>query len=280
MKIRFLICSLFTISFYSMKAQDNFSVNMNLKTEPTNKINFSDMGISFKANKELNGKSKISNTLEYSHLKVNYKIEDFESHENPTQFNQLQNQFKFTQSITQTTKLDFTITPTANFQQSFEISDVTILGSFAINQHLNSNTDLSIGVSRTAAFGYPKFIPILALNYKINNESSLAIGFPDSKISYSNNTRNKFSLTNSFNGNFYNLDSQVNLNNEAAKASLSQMTSAIEYERNVDRNWFLNFKAGYNFSKKYILIDNDNHEVYDFNTGNGYILGIGIKYKQ
>lgn len=280
MKIRFLICSLFTISFYSMKAQDNFSVNMNLKTEPTNKINFSDMGISFKANKELNGKSKISNTLEYSHLKVNYKIEDFESHENPTQFNQLQNQFKFTQSITQTTKLDFTITPTANFQQSFEISDVTILGSFAINQHLNSNTDLSIGVSRTAAFGYPKFIPILALNYKINNESSLAIGFPDSKISYSNNTRNKLSLTNSFNGNFYNLDSQVNLNNEAAKASLSQMTSAIEYERNVDRNWFLNFKAGYNFDKKYILIDNDNHEVYDFNTGNGYTLSIGIKYKQ
>lgn len=280
MKIRFLICSLFTISFYSMKAQDNFSVNMNLKTEPTNKISFNDMGISFKANKELNGKSKISNTLEYSHLKVNYKIEDFESHENPTQFNQLQNQFKFTQSITQTTKLDFTITPTANFQQSFDISDVTILGSFAINQHLNSNTDLSIGVSRTAAFGYPKFIPILALNYKINNESSLAIGFPDSKISYSNNTRNKFSLTNSFNGNFYNLDSQVNLNNEATKASLSQMTSAIEYERNVDRNWFLNFKAGYNFNRKYILIDNDNHKVYDFNTGNGYILGIGIKYKQ
>ncbi|MNR51378.1 hypothetical protein D3C85_1710460 [compost metagenome] len=58
------------------------------------------------------------------------------------------------------------------------------------------------------------------------------------------------------------------------------MTSAVEYERNVDRNWFLNFKAGYDFNKKYILIDNDNHEVYDFNTGNGYILGIGIKYKQ
>lgn len=280
MKIRFLICSFFTISFLSMKAQDNFSVNMNLKTEPTDKINFNETGISVKVNKEINSKSKISNSLEYSHLNINYETEDFESLENPTQFNQLQNQFKFTQSITQTTKLDFTITPTANFQQSFDISDVTILGSFEINQHLNSDTDLSIGVSRTTVFGYPKFMPVLAINYKINKESSLSIGFPDSKISYSNNTRNKFSLTNIFNGNFYNLDSQINLNKEATKASLSQMTSAIEYERNVDRNWFLNFKAGYNFNKKYILIDNDNNEVYDFNTGNGYILGIGIKYKQ
>ena len=58
------------------------------------------------------------------------------------------------------------------------------------------------------------------------------------------------------------------------------MTSAFEYERNVDKNWFLNFKAGYDFNKKYNLIDNDNHKVYDFNTGNGYVLGIGIKYKQ
>ncbi|MBF4466500.1 DUF6268 family outer membrane beta-barrel protein [Flavobacterium sp. LC2016-12] len=280
MKIRFLICSIFTISFYSMKAQDNFSVNMNLKTEPTDKINFNETNISIEASKKINGKSKVSNTLEYSHLKVNYETEDFESLENPTQFNQLQNQFKFTQNVTKTTELNFIITPTANFEQNFDISDVTFLGSFEINQHLNFNTDLSIGVSRATVFGYPKFMPFLALNYKINNESSLSIGFPDSKISYSNNIRNKLSITNSFNGNFYNLDSQINLNKEATKVSLSQMTTALEYERNVDRNWFLNFKAGYNFNKKYILIDNDNHEVYDFNTGNGYILGIGIKYKQ
>lgn len=263
-----------------MKAQDNFSVNMNLKTEPTVKINFNETNIIIKANKKINGKSKVSNTLEYSHLKVNYETEDSESLENPTQFNQLQNQFKFTQNVTKTTELNFIITPTANFEQNFDISDVTFLGSFEINQHLNFNTDLSIGVSRATVFGYPKFMPFLALNYKINNESSLSIGFPDSKISYSNNIRNKLSITNSFNGNFYNLDSQINLNKEATKVSLSQMTTALEYERNVDRNWFLNFKAGYNFNKKYILIDNDNHEVYDFNTGNGYILGIGIKYKQ
>lgn len=123
-------------------------------------------------------------------------------------------------------------------------------------------------------------MPLLSLNYIINNAGSLSIGFPDSRISYANNIRNKFSLSNSFNGNFYHLDSQNNLNNNATKVSLSQMTTALEYERNVDKNWFLNFKAGYDFDKKYNLIDTDNHKVYDFNTGNGYVLGIGIKYKQ
>lgn len=280
MKILFLICSLFTISFYSMKAQEKLSVDMNLKTEPTDKINFNETNVSFKINKKINTKSKVTNTLEYSHLNVNYELGSFGSFENPDRFNQLQNQFEFLQNVSKTTDLNFTITPTANFQQNLGISDITILGSFEVHQKLGSKTDLNFGAARTAVFGYPKFMPVLSLNYQLNDKSSLLIGFPDSKISYSNNSRNKFNLTNSFNGNFYNLDSQINLNKEATKISLSQMTSAFEYERNVDRNWFLNFKGGYNFNKKYTLIDRDNHEVYNFNIGNGYVLGIGIKYKQ
>jgi hypothetical protein len=263
-----------------MKAQEKLSVDMNLKTEPTNKINFNETNISFKINKEINAKSKITNTLKYSHLNVNYDLGSSESFENPDRFNQLQNQFEFSQNVLKTTELKFTVTPTANFQQNFGISDMTILGSFEIQQHVSPTVDLSFGAARTAAFGYPKFIPVLSLNYKLNDKSNLLIGFPDSKLSYSNNARNKFNLTNSFNGNFYHLDSQINLSKDAAKASLSQMTSAFEYERNVDSNWFLNFKAGYNFNKKYTLIDSDNHEIYNYNTGNGYILSIGIKYKQ
>lgn len=280
MKIPFLICALFTISFYSMKAQEKLSVDMNLKTEPTDKINFNETNISFKINNEINTKSKLSNTLKYSHLNVNYELGSFESFENPDHFNQLENQFEFSQNVSKTTALKFTVTPTANFQQNFGISDLTILGSFEVYQKLGSKTDLNFGVARSTVFGYPKIIPVLSLNYRINDKSNMLIGFPESKAEYSNNARNKFMLTNRFNGNFYNLDSQINLTREAAKMNLSQMTSAFEYERNVDKNWFLNFKAGYDFNKKYTLIDNDNHTVYDFNSGNGYILGIGIKYKQ
>nr|MBU3861251.1 hypothetical protein [Flavobacterium sp. MC2016-06] len=280
MKIRFLICLVFSISFLGMKAQENFSAAVNYKTEPTENINFNEINVSLLFNKKIGSKSTITNTLEYSNLKVDYDLDRYESFENLDQLNQIQNKFQFAHDITDKTKLIFSVTPTANFQQNLDFSDLTVLGSFEIQQQLNSKIAINIGAARSTAFGYPRFMPVLSLNYKINDQSGVLIGFPNSRISYSNNERNKFSLTNSFNGNFYHLDTQNYLTDTASKAVLSQMTSAFEFERNVDTNWFLNFKAGYDFNKKYNLIDNDNHKVYDFNTGNGYILGIGIKYKQ
>jgi len=280
MKARFLIWVIFSISFFNMNAQENFSVNMNLKTEPTDKIDFNESSIGIKFSKELNAKNQITNTLEYSSLKVNYDVISFKNTEDLDQFNKIENKFEIKHEISNATKLELAITPSANFQQNLDASDFSLFGSFDISQQLNSKTTLKIGVARSAIFGYPKFIPTLSVNYQMNDHSNMLLGFPDSNISYSNNIRNKFSLTNSFNGTFYHLHTPNNFYENANKASLSQMTSAFEYERNVTKNWFLNFKAGYDFNKKYNLQDNDNHRIYDFNTGNGYILGIGIKYKQ
>lgn len=279
MKIRLLIGALFLISFLNMKAQEKFSVNAKLKTEPTDKINFNETGIDVSFNAAINSKNQIKNTAEYSNLKVNYDEGVFKAFENPDEFNLIKNKFEFTHEISNT-KLNLALTPTANFQRNLDFSDVTLLGSFEINQKLNSKTNIGFGVTRSTVFGYPQFLPTLFLQYKVNDKSAVLIGFPDSKISYSNNIRNAFSLTNSFNGNFYNLDRSFTEMNNGTKISTSQMTTALEYERNVDKNWFINFKAGYDFNKKYNILDSDNHTVYDFNTGNGYILGIGIKYKQ
>lgn len=280
MKTRFLICSFFLISIFNMKAQENFSVKANVKTEPTDKIKFNETNIGITFTKEISSKNKITNTLEYSNLKVNYELDSNITYENLDQFNQIQNKFEFSHELSKTTNLNFSITPTVNFQSNLDSNDFTLLGSFKVQQQLSSKTFVSIGVARTTFFGSPKFLPTVSLDYKVNNEASVLIGFPDSKISYSNNIRNKFSINNSFNGNFYHLDAENNLSNNASKVSLSQITTSLEYERNVDKNWFLNFKAGYDFNKKYNLIENDNHKVYDFNTGNGYVLGVGIKYKQ
>lgn len=280
MKTRFLIWFFFLISIFNMKAQENFSVNMNIKTEPTDKIDFTETNIGVLFSKKINTRNKIANTLAYSNLKVNYELGSFTMYDNLDGFNQIQDKLEFSHEISNATNLKFSITPTANFQSNLDASDFSVLGSFEVNQKLNSKTNITVGAARTTVFGYPRFMPVLSLNYNLNKDAAITIGFPDSRISYANNIRNKFSLSNSFNGNFYHLDTQDNPNNTASKVSLSQMTSAIEYERNVDKNWFLNFKAGYDFDKKYNLIDNDNHKVYDFNTGNGYVLGIGIKYKQ
>ncbi len=279
MKVRFLICSLFLIPFLGLKAQENFGATANLKTEPTDKINFGETNMSIFYRKKIGTKSTIANTLEYSNLKVNYEFNPYNIYADQDKFNQVQNKFEYSSEITEKTKWQLSIVPTANFQSKLDFSDITALGSLEISQQLSSKLNVIIGAGRTSIFGVPKFTPIVAFDYKMNEKTDFKIGFPESRISYSNNDRNKFSLTNGFNGNFYHLD-QKDADNNAEKAVLSQMTSALEYERNVSRNWFLNFKAGYDFNKKYNLLDSNNHKVYDYNTGDGYVLGIGIKYKQ
>ncbi len=263
-----------------MKAQETFSANVNLKTEPTDKIDFNESSVSVLFSKKINSKNQLTNTTGYSKLNINYELGEFPSYENLDQFNQFQNKTDYSFQASDKTKLKFSVTPMFSFQENLDISDFTLLGSFEVNQQLNSKTNITVGAARSTIFGTPKFIPLLAINYIMSEKSKISVGFPDSKISYSNNIRNNFSLTNSFNGSFYNLDQKSNSNYDASKMSLSQMTSAFEYERNVDSNWFLNFKAGYDFNKKYKLTDSEDRTVYNFNTGNSYIFGIGIKYKQ
>jgi hypothetical protein len=280
MKIRFLTVVLFLLSFFTMKAQEKLSVDLNIKTESADKINFNQTSIGITFDKELSPKIDLTNKLKYSNLNIKYDLGSFTSFENLDQFNQLQYEFGISHQITNSAKLNFSMTPTANFQRNITFSDLSLLGNIEVNLQLNPNTNINIGVARATVFGSPKFIPTLAIAYKVNNTSSLLIGFPDSKISYANNIRNKFSLSNSFNGNFYHLDTEVNLPTTPTKVNISQMTSAFEYERNVDKNWFMNFNVGSDFNKKYHLVEGHDHELYDFNIPKGYVLGIGIKYKQ
>lgn len=280
MKRKVLVWVLFWISFLNMKAQEKLAVDFNLKTEPTQEINFNETNASIAVYKKINDKNEITNKTEYTNLKIKYDARTYYDFENLNQFNQIQNKFGISHKVSEATTLNFSVRPTINFQQNLNISDVTLLGSFQLKQQLNSKTGLNIGVERSTIFGTPKFIPTLSISGKINDQTNILIGFPDTGISYSNNERNKFSISNTFNGNFYNLDESPEPYSNAAKISTSQITTALDYERNMDKNWFVNFKAGYNFNKQYHLLDENNHKLYDFNSGNGYTLSIGIKYKQ
>jgi hypothetical protein len=280
MKIKVLVWLVFLVCTLSGKSQEKISVDFSLKNEATDEIKFNEANGVISVTAKLNDKNEITNKLEYTNLRIKYEMGAYDSFENLNQFNRIQNEFKISHTVSDAAKLNLAITPTINFQQNLGISDANVLGSFQLNQQLNSKIALNIGFERSTVFGSPKFIPTLSFSGKINNQSSLLIGFPDSKISYSNNERNKFSLSNRFNGSFYNLDKPHTIYDTATKISTSQVTTAIEYERNVDKNWFINFKAGYDFDKKYNLLDKNNHKLYDFNTGNGSVLSIGIKYKQ
>ncbi|GGE97673.1 hypothetical protein GCM10011518_03830 [Flavobacterium limi] len=262
-----------------MKAQEKLAVDFSLKTESTEEINFNETNAGISVSKKINDKNKITNRIEYTNLKIKYEEGVYNDFENLNQFNQIQNKFEISHKVSGAKKLILSVKPTINFQQNLDISDMTVLGSFQLKQQLNSKIDLNIGVERSTILGTPKFIPTLSFSGKIN-QVYILIGFPYAAISYSNNERNKFSINNNFNGNFYNLNKSLESYSNAAKISTSQMTTAFEYERNMDKNWFINFKAGYDFDKQYHLLDDNNHKLCDFNAGNRYILNFGIKYKQ
>ena len=58
----------------------------------------------------------------------------------------------------------------------------------------------------------------------------------------------------------------------------SKLDNIFKESNNLPEEYQKKFQE--DFNKKYNLIDSDNPKVYDFNSGNGYVLGIGIKYKQ
>ncbi|URM38468.1 hypothetical protein [Flavobacterium anhuiense] len=156
MKVRFLVCSLFLISFLGLKAQENFSAAVNFKTEPTEKINFSETNIAVFYQKKLGTKSKIANTLEYSNLKVNYELNPYDFYADEDKFNQVQNKFEYSSEIAEKTKWLISIIPTANFQSKLDFSDVTVLGSLEIIQQIGSKLSVIAGVGRTSIFGAPQ----------------------------------------------------------------------------------------------------------------------------
>ena len=63
-------------------------------TEPTDKINFNETNIGVSFNTKIGTKNKITNTLEYSNLNVNYDLGSYKTYENLDRFNQIQNKLE------------------------------------------------------------------------------------------------------------------------------------------------------------------------------------------
>ncbi|MCV9928505.1 DUF6268 family outer membrane beta-barrel protein [Flavobacterium sp. LS1R49] len=280
MKIKTLISLLFMVPIFTISAQNGLAVDLNISTEPADKITLNETRFGISVFKDISDKNKITNTLQYKNTEAKYDIENYDFKNNYNPYNAIKNTLILSHQLTEKTTVNLEVEPTLNFQKNIGISDLSILGGIEVSRMFNKNSSVTIGVKRTSALGLPQIIPVFSFYHKINSDATMLIGFPNTAFTYSNNERNTFSLTNQFNGDFYNLDNSKYIeNNTVTKVSLSKITTALQYERNMDKNWFVNLKAGYDFNKKYQLSNHDDNEVYDFNIGNGYIFNIGIKYK-
>lgn len=269
------------ISILNASAQSGYYLELNIKTQSTKKITINETGIELAFFRNIDSKNKVTNTFNYKNIGVNYSLQNYDLQNSLNQFTSFGNDFELSHQLTRKTVVNLNINPTVNFESNFGISDLSILGGLEVNHFFNPKSTISIGIKRMTLFGIPEILPTFSFSHQINQNTFVKIGFPNATIHFSDNIQNSFSFTNSFNGIFFNLDYPKVLNdlNTATKISFSQMTSALEYQRNMDSNWLVSLKGGYEFNKKYNLTNKSSESKFDFNSTNGYIFNIGIKYK-
>jgi hypothetical protein len=280
MKTKICAILLFLFSVLQATSQSRYSLELNIKTEPTEKITKNQTEIGFGFIKNIDSKNKITNTFRYKKTGIVYELERYNLQDDLHSFSSFENDFNITHTLNKTTHVNIEIKPTINFEENLGISDINLLASLEINHSFNTSNSLSIGIKRNALFGKLEILPSLSLMHIINTNTFVEIGFPNSQLSYSNNYKNTFLIKNRFQGAVYNLDLSENTNYvNATKMTYSQMATTFEYQRNIDRYWSLNFKGGYEFDNKYYLTDDQADLKYNFNNKNGYIFNIGINFK-
>lgn len=281
MKLKYFTTLVFMISILKITAQSGYSLELNVNTIPTEEItkNETGIGISFLSN--LDSKNKITNSINYKNSGLKFNLDNYYSVDNKNNYNRIENNLEFKHHLNEKVGLDFEFKTIAAFENSLDFSDVGFFGGAGIQYSYSEKSSIYLGIKRNTLLGKAEVLPAIAFNSKLNAKTDLTVGFPYSKIQYSNNERNVFSLKNTFNGEYYQLDQTktISSNLSASRMSFSQMTTALEYERNVDGNWFMSFQGGYQFNKKYRLTDNRGTTKFNFDANDGYLLNIGIKYK-
>lgn len=281
MTIKTITKLLFMLSVLNVSAQSEYTVEMNIKNQAAKSITTNETGGKITIFKNIDTKNKITNSFRYNKLGVSYPLENYDLQDNLRLFNSFENDFEMAHQLNSKTTVNLEIKPTVNFEKDLGISDVSLLGGIEVAYAYNPKNTIRAGIKRTTVLGKPETLPTLSFTHKLNEKTFMTLGFPDSQISYSNNSRNTFLLKNSFEGNLYRLDAPQTIDSysNAPKISFSQIASTLEYERNMDGNWFMGFKGGYGFNRNYSLTDTKGNSKFNFDSDNGYIFSIGIKYK-
>jgi len=271
---------------FSVYAQSSYTLEFNTKTEPVDYGSIKQTEIGLQFFKEISTENKLTNTFKYKSTTItdeieNYLLENYDSNYSNTHFNSISNTFGFSHRFNDKTKVNISIEPSVNFQNTISISDVTILGGIELNQLLSKNNSIDFGIKRMTVFGKPQIVPTVAFNHQFNEVAYLKLGFPNSEMSYSSSIRDKFSISNDFSGSNYNLNSPIIADDLSTmtKVGFSQMETTFQYERNIDTNWFVNLKGGYSTGKEFKFSNENRSKEINQALKNGGIFSISIKYK-
>ncbi|MCG9791484.1 DUF6268 family outer membrane beta-barrel protein [Flavobacterium algicola] len=272
---------LFMLATSYISSQNSYIVDANVNTQSTSDFNNNESSIKIAINSNINKKTAITNNLAYEYDTFVYKQAEVNHFSEMNSLNRIAYNFEVEHAINAKTKFILNANPVAGFQSNLNISDVIILGGIAVNHTFNVKNNLTIGLQRNTYFGSTEITPTVSFHHQVNSSLSYDLGFPATKLNYSNNTRNLFRFTSFITGSSYSFDKATYINdlNSDSRIEFSTLSSAIEFERNVDSNWYLKLQAGYDVNTKFEALDKNKNTLSEFNNSQGYKLSLGIKYK-
>ncbi len=225
-------------------------------------------------------KGRLTNRLFFSKYNLDYNSEEILNTSNIESFKILKYSLEYYTPISNTWSLKTNFSPTisSNFEANITMDDVFFNGSLVFIKS-NEKSIFKIGVVYNVSFGTKKPMPIISYSRKINNKTSYILGMPITKIEYIFNSINKANIYLKPKGFYSNISNNIVLNNNeiAEMVKYQSIQSGISYSHSIDEFWKLSLDAGYQFSSKYELLNN-NKSIYKFKMENSFFVGLNLKF--
>lgn len=225
-------------------------------------------------------KGMLTNSLLFSGYAIDYNTDETMNTATIENFKTLKYTLGYFTEINDTWGFRTNISPTisSNFESGITMDDVFLNGSLAFIRS-NKKSSFHIGLVYNTNFGTNKPIPIISYSRKVNNTVSYSLGMPITKIEYVINSANKANFYLKPKGFYSNISDNliINTTDKAEKVKYKSIQSGVNYSHAIDDFWKLSLNAGYQFSSKYELLNN-NESVYEFKAKNSFFVGLNLKF--
>ncbi|MFI1773232.1 DUF6268 family outer membrane beta-barrel protein [Thalassobellus citreus] len=230
-------------------------------------------------------KGKIINSIGFDYYQLNYTNDYSFATANLTEFYNISYGLNYIYPISNTVSISAKaeVSIASNLINTVSSDDLLLLGDIFLSKKIGGETgkgSLIVGASYNVITGKPNVLPIVSYTKQVNNKFSYSIGYPKTYANYKMSPVSSLKSFLSIDGVYANLNSltYVNTMTEANKASFTTTSLGLEYDYIMDGFWSISFKGGYSVSNKYTLLNNNDDEVFDFNTVSKPFLSAGIKF--
>lgn len=255
-----------------------FSAGLNSTLNNSNSVGLRNATININLPLKLKS-GMLTNSLSFSKYYLDYNTDETMNTATIESFKTLKYTLGYFTKINDAWGFKTNISPTisSNFESGITMDDVFLNGSLAFIRS-SKKGNLHLGLVYNTGFGTYKPMPIISYSRKVNNVFSYMLGIPITKIEYAINATNMANFYLKPKGFYSNISNNLNINttDKAEMVKYKSIQTGINYSHTIDDFWKLSLDAGYQFSTKYELLNN-NESVYEFKTKNSFYVGLNLK---